>query len=217
MFNGVAGTYSCDSGSCTAVTNAMSKLTLTGEWMFTPTEEDLTKIMLPGVNYDPDYLSFGYWVRTTGEGDDTKYGVGTFFDGSQDFGVAPNTLEGSATYSGKAAGMYGRKTLNQYGQVVSGSETSGHFTADANLTARFGGGDIAENKQNEIEGTVTNFMDGDEMISPNWELKLDTVDILLLIIRYGNFQWRNRRRGNQRKLDWPILWQSNWCRSDKQS
>ena len=177
MFNGVAGTFVCSTAPCRAETDAMSKLTLTGGWMFRPTETDPTKIMLPGVQYDKDYLSFGYWVRTTGEGDDTKYGVGTFFDGSQDFSAALSSLEGSATYSGKAAGMYGKKTLNQYGQAVSGSETSGHFTADANLTARFGGVDIAESKQNQIEGTVTNFMDGDEMISPNWELKLNTTAV----------------------------------------
>ena len=175
-FNGVAGTYTCGGSACTAVTDGMGKLTLGGGTLtFTPTEKDPMKIMLPGVSYDPDYLSFGYWVRTTGEGDDTKYGVGTFFDGSQP--ITAVTLEGEATYSGKAAGMYGRKTLNQYGLVVSGSETSGHFTADANLTARFGGPDVAENKQNKIEGTVTNFMDGGEMISPNWELKLNAATI----------------------------------------
>ena len=177
MFNGVAGTFVCSNAPCTAVTDAMSKLTLTGGWMFRPTEKDPMKIMLPGVNYDPDYLSFGYWVRTTGEGDDTEYGVGTFFDGSQPITAAVTELVGEATYSGKAAGMYGRKTLDQYGQVVSGSETSGHFTADANLTARFGGNDIAINKQNQIEGTVTNFMDGGEMISPGWTAQLNKIDL----------------------------------------
>ena len=176
MFNGIPGTYACTGSVCTLATDKDGDLTISGGTLtFTPTETNPMRIMLPGVSYDDDYLSFGYWVRTTGEGDDTKYGVGTFFDGSEAFTAPISSIEGNATYSGKAAGMYGRKTLNQYGQVVSGSETSGHFTADANLTARFGGNDIAANKQNQIEGTVTNFMDGDEMISPNWELTLDTI------------------------------------------
>ncbi|MCY4131328.1 MAG: hypothetical protein OXF39_01630 [Nitrospira sp.] len=178
-FNGIAGTYACTaSGGCSARTDAKSKLTLTGGWTFTPTESDLTEIKIPGVNYDSDYLSFGYWVRTTGEGDGTKYGVGTFYDGAQPIATDNrDTLVGEATYSGKAAGMYGRKTLDQYGQVESGSETSGHFTADAMLTARFGGDDIAVNKKNQIEGTVTNFMDGNTAISPNWTLKLNAAPI----------------------------------------
>ena len=174
MFNGVAGTYACTAGTgCSARTDAMSKLTLTGAWTFKPTETDPMKIMLPGVQYDNDYLSFGYWVRTTGEGDDTKYGVGTFFDGSQAFSGTITNLEGTATYSGKAAGMYGRKTLNQYGQVVEGGTTSGHFTADANLTARFSGQDVPARNANQVEGTVTNFMDGGEMISPGWSVEFE--------------------------------------------
>ena len=178
MFNGVAGTYACtDTQGCSARTDAMSKLTLTGSWTFKPTETEPMKIMLPGVSHDPDYLSFGYWVRTTGEGDGTKYGVGTFFDGSQAFSGAITSLQGTATYSGKAAGMYGRKTLNQYGQVVEGGTTSGHFTADANLTARFGGQDVPSRNDYEVEGTVSNLMDGGEMISPGWNIELEKATI----------------------------------------
>ena len=38
-----------------------------GTWTFTPDAEDLTKVMIPGSNYDADYLSFGYWVQSDGK------------------------------------------------------------------------------------------------------------------------------------------------------
>ena len=177
-FNGVPGTYACTTGTCSASTNADSKLTLTGSWSFTPTEKDLTSISLPGVVFDSDYLSFGYWVKKTEDSDGkTDYGVGTFFDGSQNFSTTLTAVVGTATYSGKAAGMYGRKTLDQYGGVVAGSATSGHFTADAELMARFGtDGNVGLNNQNQIEGTVSNFRDGGQEISPNWTVELKPID-----------------------------------------
>ena len=179
MFNGVAGKYSC-TGTCTATTDEDGDLSeLGGVWSFTPTADDLTKVMIPGVDHDTSFLAFGYWLQATEKDDgSTSYLVGTFFDGSQAYTGTRANLDGSATYSGSAAGMYGRKTLNSDGSVA--SATSGHFTATANLTATFdqtATESIAPNMLNTITGTINNFSDGGQMVDPAWSLKLDSIDI----------------------------------------
>jgi hypothetical protein len=179
-FNGVQGTYSCGGDTCSAMSDKDGGLaSLVGEWTFSPGASDQTTIMIPGVDHDTDYLAFGYWVQATKKDDGTTgYGVGTFFDGADDFVAAITTLEGSAKYAGKAAGMYGRKTLDSQGNPV--SETSGEFTADANLTAYFGqvevaGEDsIADNLLNTIRGTISKFEDGGENL--NWTLMLNAIE-----------------------------------------
>ena len=174
MFNGVAGEYSCGTTTdgCRAEQDADGKLTLTGRWTFDP-DGDITQIKIPGANNDADYLSFGYWVRAV-EGDDkTTYQVGAFFAGSEV--VVPSTfvdLRGDATYSGNAAGMYAKKTLAPNGDVT--DAISGHFTADASLTAYFGGDDIANSKQYTIGGKVTNLMDGGQLVDAGWTVELNS-------------------------------------------
>jgi hypothetical protein len=228
MFHGISGTYTCSGAageSCRIDRGAMDKLTIaaiadngntggSATLTFTPTAtgDALADLMVQDVLYDPDYLSFGYWVQATEKDGKTTYGVGTFFDGSQPYdAVSLGNLEGEATYSGKAAGMYGRKTLDQYGQVMAGTDTSGHFTANAELMVRFGGMDVAESKRNEIEGTVSNFMDGDQMISPGWSAELKTVALdgngqsltSFSGDTTGNGNWRGAFFGNPAETD-PI-------------
>ena len=53
----------------------------------------------------------------------------------------------------------------------------GQFTADVELTAHFGGLDVAANKQFGVDGTMTNFMDGVDKIDSNWSVELDTASI----------------------------------------
>ena len=182
MFNGVQGTYSCSGDDCEAMSDKDGNLaSLTGMWLFTPGASDLTTVMIPGVDHDTDYLAFGYWLRGTEKDDGSiEYGVGTFFSGADAFTAEIATLTGSAKYAGKAAGMYGRKTLDAEGNAL--SATSGEFTADANLTAYFGQvnnannvGTIAGNLLNTIRGTINNFQDGAENL--NWTLALDAIDI----------------------------------------
>ena len=157
MFNGVAGEYACTDTSCTVTTDKDGDVTtLSGVWTFTPAAKDLTKVMIPGVNHDADYLSFGYWVRATEKDDGTTYGVGTFFAGVPESDTLTR-LTGTAKYSGKAAGMYGKKTLTPDGGVA--ALDTGHFTADANLTANFGGDTVAVAKQFSVTGSVSSFDD----------------------------------------------------------
>ena len=51
------------------------------------------------------------------------------------------TVGGSATYNGGATGVYVKNVHNSDGTLD--TATAGHFTADAELTAYFGGGDVA--------------------------------------------------------------------------
>ena len=177
-FHGVAGTFGCSAtGAGAACTAAMSvggalSLTVTSDsssaWTFTPSH---TGAMVPGVQTDADYLDFGYWVRNDMTAAADPYTVDAFFAGK-----APHdnltSVEGTASYSGKAAGLYAR-------QVYEGStlkdDRSGRFTADVALTAYFGGDDIAVSNQNSISGTVSSFMDGGQVIDSGWSVTLNKI------------------------------------------
>ena len=170
-FNGVPGSFNCTGNECSATTDSDGDLSaLAGTWTFTPTS---TMTSVPGVDHDSDYLAFGWWLQTTTDADgDTTYGVGTFAEGAQVFALATaQAREGSATYSGPAAGKYGRKTFNADGGVA--TLAVGHFTADANLKAYFGGNDVAANKHDTISGSVTDFRDADNnVIDAGWTVEL---------------------------------------------
>ena len=170
-FAGVEGEYSCTGTTCSAKTRADGSLSmLDGTWKFTP---DATDVLVRDVIPDADYLSFGYWVQATEKEDGTTtYGVSAFYGGSQSFDMATvGSLRGTATYEGRATGLYVKKTYDTATNDFVPS-SSGQFTADAALTASFGGDDVAQNKKFSVEGTVTNFMDGNDMIDPNWMVTL---------------------------------------------
>jgi hypothetical protein len=153
---------------------------LAGAWTFTPAKIEDVKVQ--GVVPDPDYLSFGYWVQATEKDGETTYGVSTFYGGKQVFtGSQANldasmaALEGSATYKGPATGMFVLKTftLGDDNRPVATPSSSGQFTADAALTANFGGDQFGHESNYEIDGTVSNFRDGSGgMIDENWEVEL---------------------------------------------
>ena len=169
MFNGVPGKFTCTGGSaCVATKDDMGRIRLTGGTLtFTPDGDDITKIMIPGVSHDADYLAFGYWVQITEQADGTmKHAIQTFATGSQPYTLVNAqrpALTGRATYNGAAAGQFVRKE-GAIGSAVATS--SGHFTAAARLTATFGqttgtnAGSLAPNELYSIDGTVSDFTDG---------------------------------------------------------
>ena len=193
-FRGVSGTFECATGcSKTHDEDDNNLITLTGDWTFVPTvidgldatdtteggdlekiTEALMELMVPGVMQDPDFMIFGYWEQSvTDDEDETTETMLPFADGKRDYGDVA-AVEGTATYTGPATGLYIRKTLTAQGLVdTNGPYASGQFTAHAMLTARFGGGDIGENHQDSIDGTITNFMDayGAE-IDADWVVNL---------------------------------------------
>ena len=117
---------------------------------------------------ETDYLDFGYWIREeviTGDPDTLRYSIASFV-----FGATPSTtvldVEGSATYSGPATGIYAKKS----GTIFT---SSGQFKADVALQATFGltamGVDLST-----ISGTVSNFTDiNDNLIDSTWAVDLN--------------------------------------------
>ena len=158
-FAGVSGTFVCD-GTCTAVGNSKGVLTsLTGTWTFRP-DGTASNLTVSGVIKDVDYLAFGYWLETTTKTDGSMtYGVNTFAAGRQTYDhTDAENLEGTATYNGDATGLYALKDFSTGAGVPS---EAGQFTADARLTANFGGTSVAEDDQFHISGQITNFRDTD--------------------------------------------------------
>ena len=69
--------------------------------------------------------------------------------------TAITDVTGKATYNGSALGVYVHSVTNSDGSEA--SATSGHFTADATLTAYFGGTSVAEDLHDTVTGTIDKF------------------------------------------------------------
>ena len=136
-------------------------------------------------------MNFGFWLKTTTDEDGavTYNEVETFAGSSLGASVANelDAVTGSATYDGDATGVYVKNVYNSVGAKT--GATSGHFTADAELTAYFGqtvndtntpaneAGAIAPRLLNTISGTIDSFTlnptggSGPEAIA--WTVALD--------------------------------------------
>ena len=169
-FHGVTGRFKCtnDNVACAAGNNDDGELaSLTGAWTFTPDSTDAT---VAGVQTDVDYLDFGHWVRTVDAAAGPSYTVNGFFRGEDPYESNIGTLTGAATYKGGAAGLYARRAFAAVGE---GAVTAaGRFTADATLTAKFGGDDVAPSDRFSVTGTIDNFMDGGKAIDAAWRVEL---------------------------------------------
>ena len=184
-FYGVPGTFTCV-GTCTVSSDSdgmLSALSSGGTWTFTPdalkglTGEPrataLSSLKVPGVIEDPDYMTFGYWLRQTEGKDGTEYAMSPFHRGARDY-EAVTEVVGTATYEGSATGLYMKKSLTPEGDPT-GPFESGQFTADVMLQANFGGPNVAQNMEDSITGSVTDFRnDAGGIINENWELMLNT-------------------------------------------
>ena len=166
MFNRVPGEYSCTGTTCVARNDADGILTfLEGTWTFTPEEieDDADPHMIENAKYDDDYLAFGFWLQSEGEGSRAAYGIGTFAGGSMAFGgAAPlndavSALMGTATYSGRAAGMFVMKTDIDDDNLGAVPTQAGKFTAEAELTAQFGATTLTADSFT-ISGVVEDFV-----------------------------------------------------------
>ena len=158
-YNGAAGTYVCGTtggAACSATTNNKGEVMgMVGDWSFTP-EKDTTSDVA-----DANYLAYGFWLKRTLDSDGrTTYNevetyamaVGHTASDTDNF----STVTGTATYEGGSAGVYVKNTLDNQGNIT--AATSGHFTADVELNASFGGGNVPDNQQYAIEGTVDKFV-----------------------------------------------------------
>lgn len=161
-YNGAMGTYTCAGGAadCTVTLDATGKLTAMSDgWIFTPDMGATSDVP------DADYLHYGFWLKTTTDamGAVTYEEVETFAASSVAASGDVGSVTGEATYRGDATGVYVRNVYNPDGTID--RATSGHFTADADLTVVFGQvndaageGTIAPNRLYTLNGTIDNFM-----------------------------------------------------------
>ena len=93
-----------------------------------------------------DYLSLGYWLHVDIGTQDAE--IGAFIDGPEFAAPIQVPVTGTATYNGRAGGVY----LTQYGTdgspVPSGTFEQGEYEGRATLTADFG--------SNRISGLIDN-------------------------------------------------------------
>ena len=163
-YHGVSGTYRCTptSGTCSAtVASKGFTLSTTDMWEFEPASPS-AQVM---DRADTAYASYGWWIHKSA--DDKTYTASAFAaaKGTVDDPAisALNTLIGTATYMGGAAGKYALSSS------TGGTNDAGHFTARAMLEADFG--DATDGSDN-ITGTIDMFMGADGM-ARDWSVKLN--------------------------------------------
>jgi hypothetical protein len=167
-YHGVSGTYYCTpaASSTCAVQVAASGFTLGGTadadnaftagggtWAFKPANPEARLMSAP----DAVYASYGWWIKKSEDGN--TFTASAFVD---DRGAVPDaasldTLQGTATYMGGAAGKYALHS------ATGGTNDAGHFTARATLEADF--------SDNSITGTIDRFMGADGE-ARNWSVEL---------------------------------------------
>ena len=174
-YDGASGRYKCTGTvDCTVALDADGDITaMVGGWVFTPGSG--VTVDVP----DSDFLRYGFWLqRTTDDEDVLEYDeVETFAGSSVDASSDITAVTGTASYDGGATGVYVHSVNNPDGSR--NRATSGHFTADAFLTANFAQlndansvGTIAPNRLNTIKGTIDEFvLSGGE--ANNWSVTLD--------------------------------------------
>ena len=166
-YNGAKGTYRCHGDTTCTVTigKVEGKLTITemtAGWIFTPNADVTSDVA------DTSYLYYGFWLKkTTDEDDVLTYNEVETFAGAEIVASGDvDDVDGTASYDGDAVGVYVHHELSEGGGQIE-SSTSGHFKADASLTATFGqkladademdSGTIAPGQLNSITGTIDNF------------------------------------------------------------
>ncbi len=161
-FDGVPGQFTCTAvGNCTVMTNSDGKLVASTDWRFTAASP------LTATIKDPDvaYAYFGWWLNKP-KANTGVHDVEVFAGGTTDHAAeVTQEIVGNATYSGRAAGKYVTKTLSAGVHSDSGV---GHFTATANLTAKFSDATTA----GTIGGSVTGFVLDDVTTAP-WKVILE--------------------------------------------
>ena len=157
-YNGAMGTYRCNNPTeeCTVTVDAKGVITaMTDGWIFTPDAGATSDVA------DANYLSYGFWLKKTTDADGvlTYNEVETFaraMSHPETVGSDVEMVTGSATYDGSAVGVYVKNVLDDQANIT--SATSGHFVADVELNANFGGGGVAANDQFSIGGEITGFV-----------------------------------------------------------
>ena len=167
--DGVAGTFTCPEGYCSLTTSWVGPGYIpwadSAPVLFTPDGAGQSKSVRPTHLVSPsaevpkvNYLSLGSWLYVPEVGadpDDFRFGI---FAGGDDAFAGANLpdLTGTASYAGKATGMYAEKL------------DIDTFNADVEFMAEFG----AVSDFGRISGSVSNFELGSGKPSPLDELLL---------------------------------------------
>ena len=171
-FHGVSGTYYCtpaadstcaarkaaegfELGSTADAGNAFTA----GGWTFKPTNPEARLMETP----DNAYASYGWWLHKSAN--DEVYNASAFHDykGEDTPTVNIDTLRGTATYTGGAAGKYALSSS------TGGANDAGHFAATATLKATIAA-------DHTISGTIDGFMGADGM-SRDWSVELKEASV----------------------------------------
>ena len=165
-YNGAPGRYRCTGATCSSKNDGEgSPLDLEGTWRFFPDEGAMVSVP------DTDYLYYGWWLSKDKDGMPTAATAFYGYRGSPDpdsgwaTAIAARAIAGSATYTGNAAGKFAMHNLAER------TGNSGHFTADAEITMKFGA--ITDENDNGVTGTIDNFRLNGGSEDPNWSVTLN--------------------------------------------
>ena len=153
----VPGAFTCTESTCQVEADADGRVTIDdgGAFRFTPDDNKATYD-----RQDSAYTSFGWWLRKPETG---AWEVRMFVFGEGDDAASiADVADGTASYSGRAAGKY---TTESYSAGVQTDADAGHFTADAKLKATFGDDDT-------ISGTIDNFDLSGPSSGSHWKVTL---------------------------------------------
>ena len=157
MYHGVSGTYYCtptNANTKCSSTVAASGFTLEGGiWTFKP-GTPTAKVMSVD---DTIYASYGWWLHKSEDGNTYTASAFATARGTVPAATGIDTLRGTATYMGGAAGKYALYSS------TGGTNDAGHFTARATLEADF--------NTDMITGTIDSFM-GADGTSRDWSVEL---------------------------------------------
>ena len=173
-YHGVSGTFNCTpaaSSTCAGrvaadgfdlggTTDADNTFAMTGgTWTFKPGNREDRLMEQP----DANYASYGWWIhKAADDGDFTASAFVADMGTGEGAAAGLDTLNGTATYMGGAAGKYALRSS------TGGTNDAGHFTATATLEANF--------TDNEITGTIDDFMGADGM-ARDWSVELNETDV----------------------------------------
>ena len=175
-YEGATGTYKCAAdAACTVTVNGegtVSGVSNDNDWIFIPADGAEVDVA------DTAFLHYGFWLKKSTDSDGVvTYNEVETFAGATGLGSrSTGTINGTASYRGGAMGVYVRHVYSEGGGKIA-SSAAGHFTADANLKANFGGNDVPVNIHNTITGTIDNFvLSGGE--ASDWSVDLEgTIDL----------------------------------------
>ena len=184
-YKGIAGVLFCAGSDCkvggdTDETTHAAGDELTGSWYFAPDAGSMATYVAGATagTYSLEevdtYVRYGYWL-TREAGAAGLVSINRYADGPNAqttpalYGVTAgdSKLGGtSATYTGNALGMSVVKTFDSDGAET--SRASGGFTADVELTMKFG-------TTPKLGGTIDNFQGS--AVDSSWEVELSEADI----------------------------------------